>query len=78
MSQGKRKGDTQGTHEAGLRDGVFQSVRNFVDLHGMQPKGVNLLPEDVFARGSEPVDRLRAQQARAGELADEGDARRLI
>jgi topoisomerase-4 subunit B len=39
-----------GTHEAGLRDGVFQGVRNFVDHHALLPKGVKLLPEDVFAR----------------------------
>ncbi len=41
-----------GTHEAGLRDGLFQAVRSFVDLHGLLPKGVKLLSEDVFARVS--------------------------
>ena len=39
-----------GTHESGLRDGVFQAVKSFVDLHSLLPKGVKLLPEDVFAR----------------------------
>ncbi|MFN7836298.1 MAG: DNA topoisomerase IV subunit B [Burkholderiaceae bacterium] len=39
-----------GTHEAGLRDGVFQAVRSFCDLHAILPKGVKLLPEDVFSR----------------------------
>lgn len=41
-----------GTHEAGLREGVFQAVKGFVELHGLLPKGVKLLPEDVFARAS--------------------------
>ncbi|MBU6492700.1 MAG: type IIA DNA topoisomerase subunit B [Burkholderiales bacterium] len=41
-----------GTHEAGLRDGLFQAVKNFVELHGLQPKGVKVLPEDVFSRVS--------------------------
>ncbi|MDE2047475.1 MAG: type IIA DNA topoisomerase subunit B [Betaproteobacteria bacterium] len=41
-----------GTHESGLRDGLFQAVKGFVELHSLQPKGVKLLPEDVFARAS--------------------------
>ena len=41
-----------GTHEAGLRDGLFGAVRAFVDAHSLLPKGVKLLPEDVFARAS--------------------------
>ncbi|MDZ4160468.1 MAG: DNA topoisomerase IV subunit B [Burkholderiales bacterium] len=41
-----------GTHESGLRDGLFQAVKGFIDLHALAPKGVKLLPEDVFARAS--------------------------
>ncbi|KND55163.1 Topoisomerase IV subunit B [Candidatus Paraburkholderia kirkii] len=41
-----------GTHESGLRDGLFQAVKNFVEIHNLQPKGVKLLAEDVFARVS--------------------------
>lgn len=41
-----------GTHEAGLRDGLFNAVKSFVELHNLMPKGVKLLPEDVFARVS--------------------------
>ncbi len=41
-----------GTHEAGLREGLFQAVKAFVEQHGLLPKGVKLLPEDVFARSS--------------------------
>ncbi len=41
-----------GTHESGLRDGLFQAVKGFIDLHALLPKGVKLMPEDVFARAS--------------------------
>ena len=41
-----------GTHEAGLKDGLFQAVKNFIELHSLLPKGVKLMPEDVFSRAS--------------------------
>ncbi len=41
-----------GTHESGLREGLFGAVKNFVEMHSLLPKGVKLLPEDVFARTS--------------------------
>ena len=41
-----------GTHESGLRDGLFNAVKGFIELHSLLPKGVKLLPEDVFARAS--------------------------
>jgi topoisomerase-4 subunit B len=41
-----------GTHESGLRDGLYGAVKNFVEMHSLLPKGVKLLPEDVFARVS--------------------------
>ncbi|SDP92759.1 DNA topoisomerase IV subunit B [Rhodoferax sp. OV413] len=41
-----------GTHELGLRDGLFTAVKSFIELHSLLPKGVKLLPEDVFARAS--------------------------
>ena len=41
-----------GTHEAGLRDGVFNAVKSFAELHSLLPKGIKLVPEDVFTRAS--------------------------
>ncbi len=41
-----------GTHEAGLKDGLFAAVKGFVELHALLPKGVKLMPEDVFSRAS--------------------------
>jgi topoisomerase IV subunit B len=41
-----------GTHESGLRDGLFNAVKSFIDLHGLMPKGVKLMPDDIFSRAS--------------------------
>lgn len=41
-----------GTHEAGLREGLFNAVKTFAELHNLVPKGIRLLPEDVYARAS--------------------------
>ena len=41
-----------GTHESGLKDGLFGAVKSFVELHALCPKGVKLMPEDVFSRAS--------------------------
>jgi topoisomerase-4 subunit B len=41
-----------GTHEAGLKDGLFAAVKGFIELHSLLPKGVKLMPEDVFSRAS--------------------------
>ncbi|MDE2626654.1 MAG: type IIA DNA topoisomerase subunit B [Burkholderiales bacterium] len=41
-----------GTHESGLKDGLFGAVKGFIDMHGLSPKGVKLMPEDVFSRAS--------------------------
>jgi topoisomerase-4 subunit B len=41
-----------GTHEAGLREGLFSAVKGFIEQHNLMPKGVKILPEDVFARVS--------------------------
>ncbi len=39
-----------GTHEAGLRTGVFEAVKSFIDHHSLLPRGVRLQMEDVSAR----------------------------
>ena len=41
-----------GTHEAGLKDGLFAAVKGFIEMHALLPKGVKLMPEDVFSRAS--------------------------
>jgi topoisomerase-4 subunit B len=41
-----------GTHEAGLKEGLFAAVKSFIDLHSLLPKGVKLMSDDVFSRAS--------------------------
>ncbi|WP_298013547.1 DNA topoisomerase IV subunit B, partial [uncultured Aquabacterium sp.] len=41
-----------GTHEAGLKDGLFNAVKGFIEMHSLMPKGVKLMPDDVFSRAS--------------------------
>jgi topoisomerase-4 subunit B len=41
-----------GTHEAGLKEGLFAAVKGFIELHSLLPKGVKLMSEDVFSRAS--------------------------
>jgi DNA gyrase/topoisomerase IV subunit B len=36
-----------GTHEAGLKSGVVKAVRNFIETHGLTPKGVTITAEDI-------------------------------
>ena len=36
-----------GTHENGLRAGIGKAIRNFIDMHGLTPKGVTLTTDDI-------------------------------
>jgi len=37
-----------GTHEAGLRNGVFEAVKSFMEHHSMMQRGVKISSEDVW------------------------------
>ncbi|HXV12118.1 MAG TPA: DNA topoisomerase IV subunit B [Burkholderiales bacterium] len=39
-----------GTHEAGLRDGLFEAVKAFAEHHNMMPRGIKLQADDVWSR----------------------------
>jgi topoisomerase IV subunit B len=39
-----------GTHESGLRDGIFEAVKVFAEHHSMMPRGVKLMAEDLWSR----------------------------
>jgi topoisomerase-4 subunit B len=41
-----------GTHESGLKNGLYEAVKGFIELHSLQPKGVKLMPDDVWSRAS--------------------------
>ena len=41
-----------GTHESGLRSGVFEALKSFIEHHALLPRGVKLQQDDVNARMS--------------------------
>jgi topoisomerase-4 subunit B len=41
-----------GTHESGLKDGLYGAIKSFIELHALQPKGLRLMPDDVYTRAS--------------------------
>ena len=41
-----------GTHESGLKDGLFGAIKGFIEMHSLLPKGVKLMPDDVFSRAN--------------------------
>ncbi|MFN4063551.1 MAG: DNA topoisomerase IV subunit B [Parazoarcus communis] len=41
-----------GTHESGLRAGVFEALKSFIDHHTLLPRGVKLQQEDVCGKMS--------------------------
>ena len=36
-----------GTHETGLRSGIGKAVRNYLDTHGLAPKGLQIATDDI-------------------------------
>jgi topoisomerase-4 subunit B len=41
-----------GTHESGLRSGLFDALKSFIDHHALLPRGVKLQQDDVCAKVS--------------------------
>ncbi len=70
-----------GTHESGLRDGIFQALKTFIETHSLLPKGVKLLTEDVFARASFILDAKVLDPQFQGQVKEKlisRDAMRLV
>lgn len=41
-----------GTHASGLRDGVYQAIKSFIDHHAMGQRGLKVVPDDVWCRAN--------------------------
>ena len=39
--------ESGGTHEQGLRSGLGKAIRNFIDTHGLAPKGATITADDI-------------------------------
>lgn len=70
-----------GTHESGLREGLYLAIKAFIEAHGLMQKNVKLLTEDVFARASAILNAkvLDPQfQGQTKERLNNRDALRLV
>ena len=70
-----------GTHESGLREGLYLAMKAFIEAHGLMQKNVKLLTEDVFARASAILNAkvLDPQfQGQTKERLNNRDALRLV
>lgn len=38
-----------GTHENGLKQGLYESIKKYIENHGMLPKNVSIISEDVWS-----------------------------
>lgn len=36
-----------GTHESGMRSGLAKAVKNYMDVHGIKQKGLDITPDDI-------------------------------
>ena len=61
-----------GTHENGLRAGIGKAIRNFIDTHGLTPKGVTLTTDDIRRGDCRGTEHVRTGPAVPG--ADQGPA----
>ncbi|MDI9336012.1 MAG: DNA topoisomerase IV subunit B [Gammaproteobacteria bacterium] len=41
-----------GSHESGLREGLFNALKSFIDIHNLLPKGLRLITEDVIQKAN--------------------------
>lgn len=41
-----------GTHESGLKAGIYEALKSFIEHHGLMPRGVKLQQDDVVSRMS--------------------------
>ena len=41
-----------GTHESGLKNGIFEAVKNYSEQNGLIPRGVKLVSDDVWSQVS--------------------------
>ncbi len=41
-----------GTHDSGLKDGLYTAIKGFIEMHALLPKGVKLMPDDIYSRAS--------------------------
>ena len=70
-----------GTHEAGLKQAMFNAVSNFIAHHNLLPRGVKLQSDDVFSRAAFVLSARVLDPQFQGQTKDKltnRDARKLV
>ncbi|MBR6876698.1 MAG: DNA topoisomerase IV subunit B [Neisseriaceae bacterium] len=70
-----------GTHEAGLKQAMFNAVSNFITHHNLLPRGVKLQSDDVFSRAAFVLSARVLDPQFQGQTKDKltnRDARKLV
>lgn len=70
-----------GTHEAGLKQAMFNAVNNFISHHNLLPRGVKLQSDDVFHRAAFVLSARVLDPQFQGQTKDKltnRDARKLV
>lgn len=67
-----------GTHEAGLRDAVFTSVRTFAEQHGLMQRNVKISADDVWAKLRYVIALRMLDPAFAGQTKEKLSSREAV
>jgi len=67
-----------GTHEAGLRAGLFEALRDYCEHHALLPRGVTLQAEDVWSRAHFVLSANIADPQFQGQTKDKLNSREVV
>ncbi|RQR65401.1 type IIA DNA topoisomerase subunit B [Burkholderia sp. Bp9125] len=67
-----------GTHEAGLRAGLFEALRDYCEHHALLPRGVTLQAEDVWSRANFVLSANIADPQFQGQTKDKLNSREVV
>ena len=67
-----------GTHVSGLKSALFESMKLFIDHHGLLPKGVKLTGEDVFKNVTYVLSARVLDPGFAGQTKDKLTSRECV
>ena len=67
-----------GTHESGLRAGVFEALKSFIDHHSLLPRGVKLQQDDVCGRMSSVLSARLLDPQFQGQVKEKLNSREAV
>lgn len=67
-----------GTHEAGLRSGLFEAIKDYCDHHALLPRGLTLQAEDIWSRAHFVLSANIVNTQFQGQTKDKLTAREVV